>query len=304
VATVTKHRGRWVADYRDQHNTRRIEVPEGHFENLAQEKKAAEALLARRLAEITRGDYKPYSRRPSFDTLCADYLQSKVKIRATTRRDYEGLIDLYLVPYFEHWKVDAIGASDVERFRADMAEGVPPPVLKAIVRRLAKAKPELSQARAKQQAARNKPGIRTINKCLVLLFMTFKYAMRKRWVKRNPAEDIDKLPMPFNGEESLIDLNILTPAEVKVLLAAAEAPHRDRDGKVISNNYRLLIKAAIHTGMRQGELLGLQWGDIDWNSRQVHVRRAWKEGVYVLPKTKKSRRVELTASLIEYSGPS
>jgi integrase len=34
-----------------------------------------------------------------------------------------------------------------------------------------------------------------------------------------------------------------------------------------------LIHLAVKTGMRQGELLALQWQDIDWKERQVHVRR-------------------------------
>jgi integrase len=59
---------------------------------------------------------------------------------------------------------------------------------------------------------------------------------------------------------------------------------------------------AILTGMRRGELLGLQWGDIDWNSNTIFVRRSlyWaannavKEGElrfeFVSPKTKRSVR--------------
>jgi integrase len=42
--------------------------------------------------------------------------------------------------------------------------------------------------------------------------------------------------------------------------------------------------------MRQGELLGLQWGDIDWSDRQIHVRRAFKDGAFTQPKTRNSQR--------------
>lgn len=51
--------------------------------------------------------------------------------------------------------------------------------------------------------------------------------------------------------------------------------------------------------MRSGELRGLQWTDIDWNSRQIHVRRSWKEGAYHQPKTQASlRRIDLPEFLI------
>jgi integrase len=60
-----------------------------------------------------------------------------------------------------------------------------------------------------------------------------------------------------------------------------------------------MIQVAIFTGMRQGEILGLQWGDIDWSGRQIHVRRAWKEGAFTEPKTRNSiRRVDFPEFLV------
>lgn len=49
-------------------------------------------------------------------------------------------------------------------------------------------------------------------------------------------------------------------------------------------------QTAVFTSMRQGELLGLQWGDVNWSSHQIHVRRAWKDGVFTQPKTRNSQR--------------
>ena len=34
-----------------------------------------------------------------------------------------------------------------------------------------------------------------------------------------------------------------------------------------------LVYTAVKTGMRQGELFALQWDDVDWQQRQIHVRR-------------------------------
>lgn len=79
-----------------------------------------------------------------------------------------------------------------------------------------------------------------------------------------------------------IDEDVLTPEEVRRLVAST------------GDHYRLLVQTAVFTGMRQGELLGLQWGDIDWSSRQIHVRRAWKDGAFTQPKTRNSlRRVDV-----------
>ena len=43
----------------------------------------------------------------------------------------------------------------------------------------------------------------------------------------------------------------------------------------MSPQYRTLILTAVLTGLRRGELLGLQWGDIDGRHNQIHVRRAF-----------------------------
>lgn len=40
-----------------------------------------------------------------------------------------------------------------------------------------------------------------------------------------------------------------------------------------------MIHLAIKTGMRQGELFALQWDDIDWDNRQIHVQRNLQRAV-------------------------
>jgi integrase len=37
--------------------------------------------------------------------------------------------------------------------------------------------------------------------------------------------------------------------------------------------YGALYKLALHTGMRQGELLGLKWADLDWVNKRLQVKR-------------------------------
>ena len=78
-------------------------------------------------------------------------------------------------------------------------------------------------------------------------------------------------------------MKILTPDEVKQFLVH------------VTLKYRTFFLTAILTGLRRGELLGLQGEDIDWNHNQIHVRRSlWKSQI-VTPKTKASvRRVDMT----------
>ena len=64
--------------------------------------------------------------------------------------------------------------------------------------------------------------------------------------------------------------------------------------KVTKPKYRTLFMLAIFAGARQGELLGLKWGDVDWEKNQVHVQRTFNGGRFFATKTKGSnRRIDL-----------
>ena len=122
MATVRKFRKNWVADYVDQWGKRHRERPTGHFENMAQQKRAAHALLKQRLDDVDRGSYSVGSRKLTFSLVTDSYLESKVNIRPSTRRNYESQINLYLNPYFGAWKIRQISVSDIEKFRNALAE--------------------------------------------------------------------------------------------------------------------------------------------------------------------------------------
>ena len=49
--------------------------------------------------------------------------------------------------------------------------------------------------------------------------------------------------------------------------------------------------------MRLGELLGLKWGDIDWNAKFIRVERSYKRGHFDKTKTGKARRADMSDQL-------
>lgn len=60
--------------------------------------------------------------------------------------------------------------------------------------------------------------------------------------------------------------------------------------------FRAFFKLAVYSGFRRGELLGLEWKDIDWDSNLISVKRTSnytaEKGIYTdTTKTKKSKRV-------------
>jgi integrase len=101
----------------------------------------------------------------------------------------------------------------------------------------------------------------------------------ERWgyVSRNVAKLVD--PPRVKRHE----LQPLTPSELKQLFAAARG-HR----------WEAVFVVAASTGMRQGELLGLQWSQVDLDGAVLHVRTALQridgELRLVEPKTSRSKR--------------
>jgi integrase len=122
---------------------------------------------------------------------------------------------------------------------------------------------------------------------------TFKFAMRKGLVSRNPVALLtaDERPRLQSRE-----MRILEPAEIAALFAASA---RLAARKTAHYDYTLLLRTAVFTGLRLGELLGLQWQDVDHMVGILHVRRqVTPRGEINEPKTAKvRRRVVLAPSL-------
>jgi integrase len=53
------------------------------------------------------------------------------------------------------------------------------------------------------------------------------------------------------------------------------------------------------TGIRPGEALGLQWGDVDLTSRKARITRTWSRGRLGKPKGNRFRTVDLSRQLVE-----
>lgn len=277
-----KIQSRWVVDYYDQNGKRQVETPKGPFRNKELEKRAAHELLARRQREIDAGTFVARSDRLTVAELAERWLESKVRARATTISDYRIMLDCYLLPCFGPRQVESLRRADVERFRAELSSGVPEAILRVREAKERALKEKDPRARLKPLT----PGPRTVNKCLGVLVSLLRYAQQHNYVTGNVAERIEKLPTT-EGENRVIEQNVLTPEELRRVLDAARDP------------FRIPIALAIYTGMRQGECLGLQWGDVDWNRKTVEVRRTFRCGEFYQPKTKSSRRtVELPPELL------
>jgi integrase len=113
---------------------------------------------------------------------------------------------------------------------------------------------------------------KNVRNVMTFLHSVFGLAVRKGWAPSNPVEDAAR-PRRRRAGDADPDLQFLTPAELDRVIDAIPDHTVDRDalGPVV----RLVVLAAGTTGLRQSELLGLRWRDVDMRAQRVRVRNAW-----------------------------
>jgi integrase len=120
---------------------------------------------------------------------------------------------------------------------------------------------------------------KTLRNHLVLLGKLFADALESGHLAVNRLANSKAIRRPRAlRPEDEAEVEILDAAEVNQLLDHVDPA------------YLALYITAVSSGMRLGELLGFQWGDVDWSGRQLRVRRGLYKGLCYLPKSKKSRR--------------
>ena len=97
---------------------------------------------------------------------------------------------------------------------------------------------------------------------LTKLHMLLAVARRWKWVAENAVETARPDIPPYQAEEK----QALTPDETARLLRVVEG-----------HPWEGIYYVALTLGLRLGELLGLQWDDIDWKAKTITVRRQVQE---------------------------
>ena len=87
--------------------------------------------------------------------------------------------------------------------------------------------------------------------------------------------------------------------EIRALIEASEHLARQPEARY---DYSPILRLGVYTGLRLGELLGLQWSDINFEKKEFHVERQWtRDGEFAPPKTEAAqRRVPLSDDLVAF----
>ncbi len=197
------------------------------------------------------------SKAVKFETFCEEWFEdyAKTNLRNTT---YERLLQLRgrIYPVIGHIRMDKITPRQIQTFVNSLS------------------KEGANERTGKPLAPK------TIRHNLSLISDVFGYAVKMGVVSENPCS---KVTIP-KGEVK--EKQIYTPAEVERFLT------------LLNNEplkYRTFFYLMIYSGFRRGEMLGLEWKDVDFENNIISVRRTSnytaKKGVYTdTTKTKRSQR--------------
>lgn len=121
-----------------------------------------------------------------------------------------------------------------------------------------------------------------------ILGSIFKKAVQMELLYKNPVSNVDKPKMQKNKQKSW------SVDEAVQFLNAVQ----------VRTEYHLAYFIAFYTGMRIGEVLGLHWSDIDFDSKMIHVQHTLtlNEGRYVIGPVKtesSNRQIPISNHLIE-----
>lgn len=206
--------------------TERTRPPVGYFT-----RKQAEDALRAFLTDAQRGELPDpgQSSGKTFGDAVAEWLRYTEVDRSraeSTVRDYRNTANGTLLPAFgKDTPLEAIDQDRLDAYRQRL----------------------LTEAKVSR---------RTVQKTMVLLHGIFKRARQLRWIRENPAENVERVQLKRSGE-----FNVLSVEQVE---AVARAAVDGTDAAII---------VAAYTGLRTDELRALRWRDVDFTTATLHVRR-------------------------------
>jgi integrase len=218
--------------------------PRGAADGLrkAQAERAARRLIE---GEALRRPPEPVRRSLTVDEV-ADELRDRIALegaRLSYRQNCESMQRIYVSPAIGKRRVDTVTSKDVERLaRAMLAKPLAP---------------------------------KTVRNVLTFLHAVFALAIAEGWATTNPVTKAARPKRRRTGDASP-DLQFLTLRELDAVIAVIPDTVVDRDA--LGPALRVIVLTAATTGLRQSELLGLRWRDVDAAARRIRVRNAWVRG--------------------------
>jgi integrase len=208
------------------------------------------------------------------------WLAGQTNLRPGTRKLYRIQLDSHILPRLGRLHLHEIREDDITGLIAEMGEGWA--YRKTKDGEVVKVQRKEKDADGVEQVHGYSPY--TIRAALVPLTRMLNTAVRRGQIPANPILRLERGERPKIEQR---EMRVLGTDEIGLLLARAD------------DAYRPLLATAVFTGLRQGELLGVTWGDLDLDAGLVRVRcQLDRDGRRVAPKTATAiRDVELMPAL-------
>lgn len=246
-------------------------------------KKDAERVLTERLAEVNLGTYREIPK-TTFKEFAAHWIKTHAEnnLKPSTIAGYNHILKKRLVPEFGDLMMTDISAARIQNYIGKRKSSY-------IERSKKKEKNKKTKRRSNKSMATvveipKPPKIvssKAVSNEVIVIKEMFKHAYWWGYIRHNPAEFVSR-PKVVKKEIEILEL--------------------DEYSKLIENSgdlYRTAFLTTILTGLRAGELWALQWGDMDWNSKRLYVRRSVWNNTFQAPKTDNSiRKIDLPDNLI------
>ncbi len=160
---------------------------------------------------------------------------SKITLRPTTQSEYESLIYKHIIPEIGKIQLDKLTQNDLQQFYSRL---------------------KLTGRKIRTQVYGNGLSDRMIRACHTLCRKCLEKAVEENLIRINPATDCKLPPKKYN------EMKVLTREEMQRFIIQAK-----HDG------YLELFILELSTGMRRGEILGLQWDDLNMKTGVLKISR-------------------------------
>ena len=191
-----------------------------------------------------------------------------------TVKDYNQKYNKYILPYFEAYFIEDIDIDLVQKWQQWV---------------LSK-KYQTGNEMNHRQMHKKTLSIKMLKNIRIVLNLILKEAELKRIVNINP---LTAVKVPARSKKGRKPVSFLTLDEIRTILDGLDSfisnVSRAMDSR-IRKQFKNIFLFMIGSGLRSGEVIGLQWSDINFEEQTVSVNRRIREGDIDKPKTASSIR--------------
>lgn len=165
-----------------------------------------------------------------------------INMAESTRDSYEGIIRQHLNPNIGQCNLETLKKRDIDQLYRKL---------------LISGRVDRPEAKSKGKGL----SVKTVQNIHICLRSALQEAYREELIEKNPAWLV-KVPTYKATRQKRSKIEIFTMEEQRRLEAALP-----------DNTFGNAILLCLHTGMRSGELLALQWSDIDFKRRKINISK-------------------------------